>query len=442
MPMIIEKAEMITLCRLKPSLIVTFGTDENIKALQGAGAEIVTDSQTEHLGVSDSQAKFDKWMSDNLPNNRVIHLSSGSYLIDIEMDSDDYKMICDHYEDGNGHPKAYDIVLWTITQQQALKLLGNLWSNWRGEWDLEFDPKWGKCSTLYISDTKQASTKESMTVGSYRDAMLYIAEYGVPNKIYYENDDKYYASDFFADVKDFKWWLKEAHSQGLIAISDKALKRQWNRIGFDLVVYNGEKYSLRQIKHSHYSYDTDDNYISSPLYEIIKKNNLAQYFDICGFDIALTHLDLNCEWEIDGEKLYLLSLESKRSMVHSIDQLLGEAKPEFSPQYMEIEKQKQILVADFEEKYGSLKEMEDYETQHGLDNALSKKYEAYTQLKIQLMKLDKNQSYCDKKRVPAEWFNGSITLRNSMTNIVEIEIVNGVVTSVREWIEMLIDRKK
>ena len=437
----IEKAAIITLYKLKPSLIVTFGTN----TLQDFNAKTPANLQVEQNNISELQTKFNKWMNNNLPNNKITNLDNGSYLIDVEIASDEYEIIHKYFEDENRHSKSNNnVTLKTITPQEAAVEIANLWSSLRKKWDLEFSPKWNKRSVLYISDTKQTSTKESITVDTYKEAMLCIAEYGVPNKIYYEHDDKGYSDDLFVNVKDFKLWLKEAASQGVISISDTALRRRWNRIGFDTVFYDGDTYSLKQIEHDNCSYDNDENYISSPLYELIKKNNLSQYFDVCGFDIALTHLVLKCKWQIIGGQLYLLSFESKHSMVHSVDQLLGKAKPEFSAYYTKIEKQKQNLIAKFEEEHGSFKEMDDDDEQNGSDDTtiqmqLTQKYEAYSRLKLQLMKLNDKQSYCDKKVVYAEWFSGSITLGKE-ADWIEIKILNGMVVAAKKWTEILINK--
>ena len=88
--------------------------------------------------------------------------------------------------------------------------------------------------------------------------------------------------------------------------------------------------------------------------------------------------------------------------------------------------------------------MDDDDEQNGSDDTtiqmqLTQKYEAYSRLKLQLMKLNDKQSYCDKKVVYAEWFSGSITLGKE-ADWIEIKILNGMVVVAKKWTEILINK--
>ena len=91
----IEKAAIITLYKLKPSLIVTFGTN----TLQDFNAKTPANLQVEQNNISELQTKFNKWMNNNLPNNKITNLDNGSYLIDVEIASDEYEIIHKYFEE-------------------------------------------------------------------------------------------------------------------------------------------------------------------------------------------------------------------------------------------------------------------------------------------------------------------------------------------------------
>lgn len=206
----------------------------------------------------------------------------------------------------------------------------------------------------------------------------------------------------------------------------------------DTLIYDGKTYMLKSATLA----DSLSNNLhrSSPIAPLLEANNLMQYFISPYLDFHSGNMrGYICDWKIEDGKLYLIAFSSRSIMIHTVNQLLGQEAPAKSPEYKAIEEEIHEIEEEFEKQYGSIsklkKEMQKLrqpfddwsieiipkETKEAYDDMLMKKV---------VLQLEAS-SYMDESEVFAEWFSGSIEIKehddyNGQINGLCVEIVNGI----------------
>jgi hypothetical protein len=70
---------------------------------------------------------------DNVPIGYMEWPFLGTIAINVEIDSPEYHMINNRYEDENGEPKSLDAVLWIMTYEEAKNLHEKKEAFWEAE---------------------------------------------------------------------------------------------------------------------------------------------------------------------------------------------------------------------------------------------------------------------------------------------------------------------
>ena len=113
----------------------------------------------------------------------------------------------------------------------------------------------------------------------------------------------------------------------------------------DLLRYNGTMYQLRSATLA--DVFSNNAHRSSPLASLLESNDLMQYLtsQYVSFHSANTRGYL-CNWEIKDNQLFLKSFNSRSTMLHSIDQLLGKTPPAL----ILLDEAEALYVSDYSEE--------------------------------------------------------------------------------------------
>ena len=202
----------------------------------------------------------------------------------------------------------------------------------------------------------------------------------------------------------------------------------------DKLIYNNKKYQLESATLA--DLFSGEANRSSPLSSLLNANNLMQYFSSLPFNSGNMRGYL-CDWEIRDDKLFLTSFTSRSRMIHSIDQLVGKSPPALSAKDQNYQKVKKEIETEFEKQYGSIdnlkKKMQKLRQLWEKEIVSKETKEAYKAMQEKCSLANPNiMSYKDKADIFADWFSGSIEVKefedfDEQINGLHIEILKGLV---------------
>jgi hypothetical protein len=207
----------------------------------------------------------------------------------------------------------------------------------------------------------------------------------------------------------------------------------------DILRYNGKTYQLPSATLADQLSDAADR--SSPLAPLFETNDMMQYFASPYLPFYSSNIrGYTCDWEIKDNQLFLLSFISRSTMLYSIDQLLGKSLPAISSVSEAKHQHFKEIETKFEQQYGSIKDIEEkmQKSHDSFDDSEKKFVSEETKIAYKDMKsecftlLILSGEYEDKATVFAEWFSGSVELKEfkeyaTKTDSLHIKISKGVV---------------